>query len=259
MSERPYDPSDLTDHRSERARSEFVDDSPPGGSGGGPSTSGGAGGGKSRTGLIVAVIAAVVLIGGGAAVVVGMSGGEAPVAAPASSEPVSEPSVEVTEEPAAEETTAPEETEEPAADESVAVADPEPVITKVNETVAVSYPSKVVALTAADKKAILALAQQPLAEDEQVVVSGFAGTTATEEFGQQISLQRAEVIQAFLARNGVQAQIVGYGKTPVGDVLSDSQDASITTGLDDGRLKKSAVNDNRLAFVSAVVVDETSP
>lgn len=136
---------------------------------------------------------------------------------------------------------------------------PEPIITKVNQTVAVSYPSLVTTLTAADKKAILALAKQPLAEDEEVVVSGFAGSTASVEFGQKISEQRARAIQTFLAANGVKARVVGYGNTPVGKVLGKAQQQSIAEGTKAGRLSTEAVKDHRLAFVSAVVVTTSTP
>jgi Predicted transcriptional regulators len=48
---------------------------------------------------------------------------------------------------------------------------------------------------------------------------------------------------------------VSYRETlPVSQVLSDSQTESITAGLDSGRVKKAAADDNRLAFVSAAVV-----
>jgi hypothetical protein len=126
----------------------------------------------------------------------------------------------------------------------------------VNETVAVSYPNLVTKLSPSDKKAILALAGKPLAEGEEVVVSGFAGSTATVEFGKKISEERAKVIQDFLAENGIESRIVGYGTTPVGEVLNKAQQKSIKNGLSDGRLNQGAVNDNRLAFVSAAVIQQ---
>lgn len=116
-------------------------------------------------------------------------------------------------------------------------------VQSVDRILAITYPTRVSALTARDEQRILDLVAEPIGEDQRVLVSGFAGYDwSTEAGAKAMSLARARTIQDLLQSHGVESSIVAYGATPADSILGAAMTAAIPRGY----------TDNLLAFLSVV-------
>ncbi len=216
MVDTQWDPADLTRYRSDRTAVAFVDTPDP-------VVSPAARRGRLAAAGVLVVVAAL----GGAAfvllrpapspVVEALAPTPAPVVASAAPVPTATP------------------TPSPSASAGV--------VRSVDRILAITYPTRVSALTARDERRILALVAEPIGADQRVLVSGFAGYDwATEEGAKAISLARARTIQELLRAHGVESSIVAYGSTPADSILGAAMTAAVPAGH----------VDNLLAFVSVV-------
>lgn len=216
MVDTQWDPADLTRYRSDRTAVAFIDT---------PDREVSPAARRGRLAAVGVLVVAVVL--GGAAFVMLRPGPTpvvealAPTPAPvvASAAPVATPTPTPT----------------PSASAGV--------VRSVDRILAITYPTRVSALTARDERGILALVAEPIGEDQRVLVSGFAGYDwATEEGAKAMSLARARTIQELLRSRGVASSIVAYGSTPADSILGAAMTAAVPAGH----------VDNLLAFVSVV-------
>ncbi len=210
-----WDPADLTRYRSDRSAVEFID--PP------AEETAAAAGRRGRRTLVVGLVAVALLA---ATVLLVLRPGPDPVtraAAPTPAAVVSSPAPEATPTP----------TPSASAD----------TVRSVDRILAITYPTRVSALTARDERRILELVSAPIGADQRVLVSGFAGYDwSTEEGAKAMSLARARTIQELLRSNGVESSIVAYGSTPADSILGAAMTAAIPRDY----------TDNLLAFVSVV-------
>ena len=221
-----WDPADLTRFRSDRAAAAFVVDD--------PAEAGGPPAGRSRPRRLLAVALVLVLAGAvGVAVVLlrPSSGGPTPAAPALVSAPTPTPRPSPPPPPSRPPvSTAPSEAA---------------VVASVDRILAITYPSRVSALTAQDERRILELVREPLAPGQRVLVSGFAGYDwATKEGARAMSRARAATIQRLLARHGVPSTVIAYGDTPADSVLGAAMAEAVPAGD----------TENLLAFVSIAVM-----
>lgn len=211
-----WDPADLTRYRSDRSAVEFIDV---------PAAEAAAAARRGRRTLVVGLVA-VAALGAAAVMMLRPSPAMEPVAAqPTPSVEASFPAAVVT-----------------AAQSPVSSPSPE-AVRSVDRILAITYPSRVSALTARDERRILALMATPIGADQRVLVSGFAGYDwATEAGAKAMSLARARTIQELLRSHGVESAIVAYGSTPADSILGAAMSAAVPADN----------TDNLLAFVSVV-------
>ncbi len=217
MADSQWDPADLTRYRSDRTAVEFIDK---------PAQEAAAAAARRGRRTLVVGLLVIALVGGAAFVLLRPAPPplvEAAGPTPAAQEP---PPVEVV-------TPAPSPTPSPSAE----------AVRSVDRILAITYPTRVSALTARDEQRILDLVSDAIRFDQRVLVSGFAGYDWTTEAGAKaMSLARARTIQELLRSHGIASSILAYGSTPADSILGAAMTAAIPRGY----------TDNLLAFVSVV-------
>lgn len=215
MADSRWDPADLTRYRSDRTAVEFIDK---------PAQEVAAAAARRGRRTLVVGLLVVALVGGAAFVLLRTATPplvEAAGPAPAALAP---------------------------APVEVVIPTPTPTPTteavrSVDRILAITYPTRVSALTARDEQRILDLVSDPIGSDQRVLVSGFAGYDWTTESGAKaMSLARARTIQELLRSHGIASAILAYGSTPADSILGTAMTAAIPRGY----------TDNLLAFVSVV-------
>lgn len=186
---------------------------------------------KSRKGRILAICAgALVLVGGaGAFLLLQNSGSQPPAPAPAASTPA----------PLQSETATPTTTPSEVASEA-------PAIKTISQTVVVEFAPYSDALTPAAKTSLTGLAKQSIADNESVVVSGYVARDGNSENDKELSLRRAQAVADLLESQGV--------PNPV--VLAEGAKSAALDKANAGALKRAGISHNRVAFVSAAVIQE---
>lgn len=222
MVDSQWDPADLTRYSSDRTAVDFVDR---------PAEEEAAEAARRsrRTlvvGLIVVGLIVVALLGAGTYVVLRPT----PEAVVVAAEPTPAPVI----------STAP---PVPTPTATRAPSPPAEAVRSVDRILAITYPTRVSALTPRDERRILELVSEPIGADQRVLVSGFAGYDwATEEGAKAMSLARARTIQELLRSHGIESSIVAYGSTPADSILGEAMTAAVPSGR----------ADNLLAFVCVV-------
>lgn len=123
---------------------------------------------------------------------------------------------------------------------------PPPEIITVEATVPVEFADRSAALSPEAKIALADLVAEKL-DGEDIVVSTYAGFSATEEWASVIAPERAERVEKYLNSLGVSNVItIPEGLTPasVDDAAAEA-------------LQRAGISHNRLAIVSTVVVADT--
>lgn len=214
MVDSQWDPADLTRYRSDRTAVEFIDT---------PAEEAAAAAARRGRRALVGLLV-VALAGGAAFVLLRPSTPPLVVAAgPTPAAPIPAPVEVVTPTPTPTPTTE--------------------AVRSVDRILAITYPTRVSALTARDMQRILDLVSDAIGSDQRVLVSGFAGYDwSTEEGAKAMSLARARTIQELLRSHGIESSIVAYGSTPADSILGAAMTAAIPRGY----------TDNLLAFVSVV-------
>lgn len=211
-----WDPADLTRYRSDRTAVDFVDT---------PAELAAAETVRRSGRTLVVGLIAVALLGAGTYVALRPTTHPVVVAA-AKPAPVTSPAPPV-----------------PTPTPTPATSQPAEAVRSVDRILAITYPTRVAALTPRDERRILQLVSRPVGADQRVLVSGFAGYDwATEEGAKAMSLARARTIQELLRTHGIESSIVAYGSMPADSILGEAMTAAVPSGH----------TDNLLAFVSVV-------